>query len=218
MDIKVDKNTVVVFDLDDTLYNEIDYLKSAYIFIAKKVDPSNWKQLYSFMFSLYRNKENVFDIISEKHSISKTELIESYRNHKPNITLFDGVLNVFKAIINKGAKIGIITDGRNIAQTNKIEALKIKQFIDCICISENIGTEKPSENNFKFIQDNLPAKTYYYLGDNLKKDFIAPNTLGWKTIALIDNGLNIHSNSFKYLKSPHLPDNFILSIKELNVV
>ena len=33
---------------------------------------------------------------------------------------------------------------------------------------------------------------FYYIGDNVVKDFIAPNQLGWTTICLLDNGQNIH--------------------------
>lgn len=37
---------------------------------------------------------------------------------------------------------------------------------------------------------------FYYIGDNLRKDFVAPNKLGWQTICLLDNGENIHSQDF----------------------
>ena len=64
MDIKVNNNTVIVFDLDDTLYNELDYLKSAYQHIAQQLEPKDWKSLYVLMLSFYRCKKNVFDLFS----------------------------------------------------------------------------------------------------------------------------------------------------------
>ena len=30
------------------------------------------------------------------------------------------------------------------------------------------------------------------MGDNLKKDFLTPNRLGWQTVCLRDDGRNIH--------------------------
>jgi len=49
-------NKVVVFDLDDTLYKEIDFLKSAYSYIARLT--SNEKALeediYQLMWNTYR--------------------------------------------------------------------------------------------------------------------------------------------------------------------
>ena len=33
----INKNTHIVFDLDDTLYKEIDFVKSAYIYVCKYI-------------------------------------------------------------------------------------------------------------------------------------------------------------------------------------
>lgn len=218
MDIKVDTNTIIVFDLDDTLYNELDYLKSAYKSIAEYLAPDDWKPLYSKMFSLYRCKINVFDQLLDSYNIEKDFLVNMYRNHQPTIQLFDGVLDVLEAIKSKNGKIGIITDGRSNTQRAKIEGLGILNYIDEIIISEEIGSEKPSLANFKAIENSLHGKTYYYIADNLKKDFIAPNSLGWKSIALIDNGKNIHSESYKHLDIPTLPHEFIIEFKDLRFV
>ena len=51
----------IVFDLDDTLIPEIDYLQSAFREIAEYVDAEN-KNLYDEMYKWYQNKENVFCI------------------------------------------------------------------------------------------------------------------------------------------------------------
>ena len=49
----------IVFDLDDTLIPEVDYLKSAFQEIASYIDPEN-KYLYHEMYHWFQNKENVF--------------------------------------------------------------------------------------------------------------------------------------------------------------
>ncbi|HNU60300.1 MAG TPA: hypothetical protein PKI08_10170, partial [Aquaticitalea sp.] len=67
----------------------------------------------------------------------------------------------------------------------------------------------------KAIENALPANTYYYIADNLGKDFIAPKTLGWKTIAFIDNGKNIHFDSYKHTESMYKPDAYIMSFKDI---
>ena len=218
MDIKVDHNTVIVFDLDDTLYNELDYLKSAYKEIALFLDPNDWKRLYLEMFSLYRNKINVFEFIANLYNRQIISLIEIYRNHLPDIQLFDGVLEVFDAIKSKDGKIGIITDGRSNTQRAKLQSLGILSYIDSIIISDELGFEKPSLENFKAIENSLTGKMYYYIADNLKKDFIAPNALGWKSVALIDNGKNIHFESHKHMNSQYLPQEFIIDFKDLNII
>ncbi len=217
MDIKVNTNTVVVFDLDDTLYNELDYLQSAYKSIAVFLEPDNWKPLYSRMFSMYRSKVNVFEFLSGFYKIDSKALIDMYRNHKPEIQLFDGVLDLLDAIKFKNGKTGLITDGRANTQRAKIESLGISEYFDKIVISEEIGSEKPSLANFKAIENALQGNVYYYIADNLSKDFIAPNALGWKSIALIDNGKNIHFESHKYMDIEHQPHESVLALKDIHI-
>jgi len=218
MDLEIKNNTVIVFDLDDTLYNELDFLKSAYIEIAKSLNAENWKPLYQYMFSLYRSRENVFNKIASDFGRDSAELIEMYRNHNPRIELFNGALDIINEIKQKGGKIGIITDGRTTTQTAKIKALGLFDTIDKIIISEAIGTEKPNIANYKAIEVALPNSNYCYIADNFKKDFITPKTLGWTTIGLLDNGKNIHFESHKYYnKKEYLPDHFIFSIRDIQI-
>ena len=218
MDIKVDHNTILVFDLDDTLYNELDYLKSAYRSIASYLETDNWKPLYAKMISLYRSQINVFDKLSEQYNVDSDILLEMYRNHEPSITLFDGALDLLKAIKSKNGKIGIISDGRSKTQRAKLKSLGVLDYADSIVISEEIGSEKPSLDNFKSIEKVLPGIHYYYVADNLKKDFIAPKILGWKSIALIDNGLNIHMDYYLYFDfEKNKPDKYILSMNEIQI-
>ena len=218
MDIEVDENTVIVFDLDDTLYNELDYLKSAYKSIALFLEPNNWVALYFRMFSKYRCKLNVFEIISKEYDVELEILIGKYRNHIPEIQLFDGALDVIKAIKYKKGKIGIVTDGRSATQRAKIASLGLMEYVDQIIISEEIGSEKPDVANFKAIEDFLVGKEYYYIADNIKKDFIAPNLLGWNSIAVIDNGKNIHFEAYKYIDERNLPQNYVHLITDINII
>ena len=79
-----------------------------------------------------------------------------------------------------------------------MKALGLERFFtdENIIISEEFGTAKPSERNYSYFMDKYPGAGFYYVGDNLGKDFIAPNRLGWTSICLLDNGSNIHSQDF----------------------
>lgn len=217
MDIRITHNTGIVFDLDDTLYNEIDYLKSAYAYIAKQLDALNWKPLYARMLSLYRSEEDVFAALGATYDIKKEALLKVYREHVPQITPFEGVVKLLGTIRELKGKSGIITDGRSHTQRAKIAALGIMDLIDSIVISEEAGHSKPSEQLFKLMEERLQVTRYYYIADNLKKDFITPNLLGWETIGLLDNGLNIHHENHLYMDEVHMPMYFIHSLKELKL-
>src|SRR5690606_17206413 len=142
--IKVDTHTIIVFDLDDTLYKELDFLKSAYKSIALFLVLYDCRRLYSEMFSFYRSNTNVFEFVANFNCTDIEVLIERYRNHQPDIQLFDGVIEVFDAIKSKNGKIGLITDGRSKAQRAKLKSLGILDYFDKIIISEELGSEKPS--------------------------------------------------------------------------
>ena len=218
MTLSINNQSTVVFDLDDTLYNEIDFLKSSYLAIAKELDSSNAIQLYARMFSMYRNNENVFEFIASTYNITVEELIVAYRNHIPNIKLFEHIEPLLLAIKNEGGKIAVITDGRSTTQRNKIKELGVESYLDLIIISEEIGSEKPSLKNFQMIETMLKTTHNTYIADNLKKDFIAPNLLGWNSICLIDNGKNIHKHKDAYYTiKENSPNQYIYNFKDITI-
>lgn len=205
-------NRLIVFDLDDTLYKEIDFLKSAYKEISENIN-SNDKFLFESMMEWYSDKKDVFQILSEKFNMSKLDLVNIYRNHYPKELKTDINLPVFLKKLSKNNKLGIITDGRSITQRNKLKSLKIEKYFDLIVISEEFGSEKPNENNFT-IFEQFENTQKYYVGDNINKDFICPNKLGWTTFCLLDNEDNIHKQNFD-IENNYLPQINIKSLLEL---
>ena len=218
MDLKVNDKKVICFDLDDTLYNEIDYLRSGYKTIAKSIEPQ-WQSLLAQMFSIYRSGRNAFEYIEKHYNLSIKDQLELYRNHLPDIVPFDGVKSLFESIDLKGGKIVIITDGRSISQRNKIKSLGLESLVKLILVSEETGHDKPHPHNFHMVLEEFPHHEYCYIGDNLAKDFIVPNRLGWQTVCLLDKGRNIHNNAFEYSGQPeNHPDHYIEHIQELRVI
>lgn len=211
------KSKYLIFDLDDTLVYEIDYLKSAYHEIALRLDPLNSNELFQRMWSLYTNKQNVFKILINLYSdFSVEELLEIYRNHYPLISLVDGAKEILEYAKSKGYSIGLISDGRSVTQRNKLKALAIEDFFDKVIISEEFGSAKPDERNFKYFMEDKFAE-YIYVADNLRKDFVTPNRLNWISICLMDRGWNIHPQSFvndiEYL--PKLKIEKLIELKKL---
>lgn len=213
-------NLVVVFDLDDTLYKEVDFLKSAYkeiaVFLSKETD-KNHGVIYNNMMEYYKNGANTFKEILEFTQSKNTtveQLITIYRNHTPNIALDVETEELLKRLKKSNVRMGLITDGRSKQQRNKIEALKLRDYFKDIIISEEFGSEKPNIRNFKYFNDKYLGCQFLYIGDNTAKDFIAPNKLGWLTVCLLDQGNNIHQQNFN-VKKAQQPVFTINSISEL---
>lgn len=189
----------VVFDLDDTLYKEIDYLKSAFRCISDLGAGTKYDsgEIFNYMLENYYAGEDVFTKVLAKYpfSLTKNEMILKYRTHFPLIDLPDESFFLLKYLRDNNIIIGILTDGRSITQRNKIKALGLHEFVsyENILISEEFGTEKPSIVNYQYFEDKIfGASKFFYIGDNPRKDFQSPNKLGWQTIGLIDDGQNIH--------------------------
>jgi putative hydrolase of the HAD superfamily len=204
----------IVFDLDDTLIYEIDFLKSAYKEISEFIDPDSASFIYNNMIHWYKEGKNVFEeLLLTYPLILKDELLTIYRNHFPSIELNEGVIEVLNYCKKKAFFVGLISDGRSNTQRNKLKATGIIDFFDKIIISEEFGSEKPTLDNYEIFFE-FEAEEYFYIADNTKKDFISPNRLGWRTVCLKDKGFNIHQQNFD-LPSEYLPLNIISSLKEL---
>ncbi|MGB3774256.1 MAG: HAD family hydrolase [Leeuwenhoekiella sp.] len=215
MTFNINAQTVIVFDLDDTLYKEINYLRSAYKEIAKYIDESKWQSLFSEMFALYREGKNVFDHLLTYYNVNKEDLLHMYRNHIPEIFLEKQTVALLDQIAASGAKLTVLTDGRSTTQRAKIKKLGLEKWMNVFFISEEIGSEKPNEKNFKAVENHFNLQNYFYIADNLKKDFVTPNKLGWVTIALIDDGLNIHTDSASHRIKEYKPKYSIFQLDEL---
>ena len=210
---------VIVFDLDDTLYKEIDYLKSAYKEIATFLQIEfNKPDSFDFMIHIYEEGKNVFKELNAYYTLTIPIdiYLKIYRNHFPYLSLNEDAIKTLIQLKHQGYIIGLISDGRSVTQKNKIEALGLKKYLDknLIVISEEFGYTKPDIRNYLYIQTAFPKSEYYYIGDNPKKDFIAPNSLGWETICLLDNGLNIHKQDFN-IQEEYQPKYKVKALNEI---
>ena len=218
---------VVAFDLDDTLYKEIDFLKSGYKKVAEFVARQygcDARAIYDQLLKWYYNGENAFACLNEEYGLGNpvNEYLDIYRYHHPTITLSDETKDILSKLIEENVVLGIITDGREITQKQKVEALELGKWIplEMVMINEEKKYFKPNHWSY----DKMMLKCYsqypnnnlafYYIGDNTEKDFIAPNELGWISICLLDDGRNIHKQDYKVEKNK-LPKKFISNITEL---
>ena len=201
---------VLIFDLDDTLYKEIDFLKSAYREIARVI---GHPEAFDFMLDSYLYGDNAFKSVIYKYNLKFTidQQLDIYRNHKPNISLDQDTATTLDALKARGIIMCLLTDGRSVTQRNKIEALGLARWFspDDILISEEFGHSKPSMECYQYFINRYPDAEFVVIGDNPAKDFITPNKLAWKTMCLLDDGRNIH-------KQKRIIDNEYNPVYEIN--
>ena len=206
---------VFIFDLDDTLYKEIGFLKSAYREIAKVI---GHPKAFDFMLDSYLYGDNAFKSVIYKYNLKFTvdQLLDIYRNHKPNISLDQDTATTLDALKARGIIMCLLTDGRSVTQRNKIEALGLYRWFaqEDILISEEYGHGKPSIECYRYFLDRYPDAQFTVIGDNPTKDFLTPNKFGWTTICFLDDGQNIHDQKLDVEKS-YLPKHSINNLSEI---
>ena len=176
----------VIFDLDDTLYPEKQYVRSGYKAVAKLLGD---EALADKLWIYFENgKPAIDELLNELGCMGrKDECLEAYREQIPEIALYHGVSELIQDLKSKGIKVGIITDGRVSGQNKKIQALCLDKLIADIIITDELGGtqfRKPCDIAFRIMQSRLglPFERMVYVGDNIEKDFQAPKQLGMRTL------------------------------------
>jgi len=189
----------LIFDMDDTLYDEVDYCRSGFMAVAdvlaqspgsppsERILEALWTQFTSGNHTKTFNAAlEQLGIVGESRLIR--DLVTVYRNHSPAICLPVESRDVLGRLSEKYT-LALLTDGFLPAQQLKVKALHIEKFFKCIIYTEQLGRQywKPSPVGFeKLLQDlgTMPQRAVY-IADNEKKDFIAPNKLGILSVQLI---------------------------------
>ncbi|MFK3936088.1 HAD family hydrolase [Alkalihalobacillus sp. NPDC078783] len=88
--------------------------------------------------------------------------------------------------------MGIITNGRDIYQRNKIDSLGITSYMDVIVTSGELGIKKPDPAIFLYGLGKLKVgpEQAIFIGDDLTKDIVPSKSLGMRTILMGSHQVN----------------------------
>ncbi|WP_248929438.1 HAD family hydrolase [Paenibacillus hamazuiensis] len=214
---------VVVFDLDDTLYEELTFVKSGFQAVAQHLHITyglDRLKAFDLMWGeLQRSgRGKVFNRVLAENGLETKSNIQRcltiYRLHRPNITLLDDAVRCIDAL--NGRPIYIVTDGNKLVQQNKLQALGLyhHEAIRHCFITRRYGikNEKPSTYCFMKIceRERVEPRDVVYIGDNPNKDFVGIKPLGFHTVRIL-------RGSFRELTKPskYEADHRITSLDEL---
>lgn len=193
----------VLFDLDDTLYPEREYVRSGFQAAAAWAETnlgiesqSGFAELWGYFESGVRG--NTYNLWLEAHGIEAAkwipELVAVYREHIPDIKPHPGVLDLLKAL-EATYHLGVITEGHVISQRNKLDALGLSAMFEVVVITgmDERDYWKPHARPFTKALESLDVKPgqSMYIGDNPRKDFFGARRLGMHTVRVLwPGGLN----------------------------
>jgi len=215
-------NMVIVFDLDDTLYDEMSFVRSGLKAVSKYLEDHFEIPLVASQ--EFWEKRLVFgrvgildDILQHFNLYSKKNVrkcLSVYRAHKPEIQIYPEAESCLNRLSTYPKYI--VTDGNKLVQHNKVLALDLYNKVKFVFITHRYGLKhaKPSPYCFYKIceREKVNPDQVIYIADNPNKDFVGLKPLGFKTIRVL-KGL------YKDLKKPpeFEADLNIRSLAELDV-
>jgi len=189
----------VIFDLDDTLYQETDYVKSGFCAVAKEFGDSAVAERLFKLFS--DDNKNVY----QRAGFSEEECqrcIDIYRNHYPDIHLNKEDKSLLQKLKADGYKLGIITDGTPERQKRKIDALGLCGIMDNIIITDGLGGiefRKPNPRSFELMRDFFGVRfdEMMYVGDNPEKDFYIGSVYPITTVRIANHNSIYYNRDYR---------------------
>lgn len=201
----------VFFDLDDTLYDHLTPLRNTLQSQLNLPDTFNYEAAYQ-RFRYYsdhlaaiqkdafaaHNVEGQHRMRTERYirmlkefDISITmqvaeRLQQDYLSRQYDIALFEGAKETIQQLNEKGCLVGIITNGAEAHQQNKIQALALEELIstELIFITGRVGWDKPDPRIFHHVlsETKILAENAVYIGDSWRNDVIGALEAGMTMI------------------------------------
>lgn len=185
----------LVFDLDDTLYLERDYVRSGFLAVDHELSESKGISGFgglAWAKFMAGERGSIFDDVMAEMGLpaSKEEirdLVEVYRAHTPKITLLPDAITTLDWAARE-FNLSLITDGYQVAQEKKIKALGLESRIACSIVTDALGRQfwKPHPESYRRVMAFFSGgpSGFLYVGDNPRKDFMGARQLGWRTMRI----------------------------------
>lgn len=182
---------VLVLDLDDTLYDELDFVRSGFRAVAAWGEERyglDRRTSFETMMALLESqgRGRVFDEWLEGRGAVRAA-IEVYRRHEPEIALWPAAKRVLTRY--RGTALYVVTDGHKGVQARKVSALDLWGRVRDVYLTNRYGRvhAKPSPRCFELIarREHVPVGALIHVADNPVKDFVGLNPLGVTTVRVL---------------------------------
>ena len=194
----------ILFDVDDTLYDlslpfkealgeffTEESMEAEKIFLAcRKYND----MIYSQFLKGEISKEELYSYRLEHAFQDNGKIIDTptalrfqkvYEKKQQTIYLTENMEQLLEAL-SKKTILGIITNGPEEHQRNKIRALDVERWIPVgrIWISGALGIAKPEKGIFTQAQEKLglEPEEICYVGDSYGYDMVGAGSVGWRTV------------------------------------
>jgi putative hydrolase of the HAD superfamily len=213
----------ILFDLDDTLYPEIDYVRSGFRVVAEILadrgfgPPAETVALMEYC-HWHVDRDRVFQFVAKNLGFPEAwipELVRIYRRHDPTLHLPTETQRVLASLCHH-FRLGIVTDGHREVQWRKIRALGVHRMVDVIVTSDDFGRRFWKPDSLPFLTAcrglNVRPEKVIFVGDHPIRDIRGAAQLGMTTV-------RIYRPDGYFRQRPHAPgyppDHEIADLTEL---
>jgi putative hydrolase of the HAD superfamily len=221
----VKKYSAVIFDLDDTLYPERDYIDSGFKAVCKWASANIGipeDQGFNELKTLFEDgsRLDTFGAWLRLRQIHDPgivpDLVQIYRDHTPEIQPFEGVREMLSTLSDR-FQLGLLSDGSVERQTRKLVTLGLESYFQAIVFSDEWGKAlwKPNPSIYRVMLEklNCNGEESVYVGDNPLKDFYGAKIAKLYTIRL-RLPIGLHANEVPPDET-YAPDREVFSHREL---
>lgn len=101
--------------------------------------------------------------------------------------VFPDVAPLLRTLRERGYRIGLLTNGSEAQQLEKLARTGLEAAFDAVCISEQIGVQKPDPRAFTLLAERLGVdpQACVFVGDDLEKDVQGARRAGMRAV-LVD--------------------------------
>jgi FMN phosphatase YigB (HAD superfamily) len=175
----IDKHQAFIFELDNVIYPEKDYLFQVYYLFASFIEYTELldaKVLTDLMVETYKTEghERVFNTVKEKFAID-----EKYRENFERLMLtaklplkllvYQSVLELFQEIVVDRKKIFLVTNGNPNTQLNKIRQTEwhsLEGYLTCYFAEETLPMPEPDVLHLLLKEHDLKRKDVVMIGNS----------------------------------------------------
>lgn len=217
---------VLVFDLDDTLYREHEFVQSGFRAVedflhGRQMDGEEFFQRVSAL-HVRGERGQLFDQVLAEFGVTDPviikQMVQVYREHVPSISLLEDAKWALE-FFRPRKQLALITDGYWQTQHRKVEALGLTTVLDVVVYSDQLGPDKwkPSPAPYLEVmrQFDCAGVDCIYVGDNAVKDFVTAKRLGWFTVQVCREGGEFAGRT---VETSHEADVRVTSLYELQHV
>jgi putative hydrolase of the HAD superfamily len=183
----------ILFDLDETLNDRQATLK---IFVehflqefASKLEPISFDDLLLEYQRLdaggYRPRDQVHDLLAESlpwlEPVLPETLLAFWYDLFPKLSVsMPHARETLMGLKSRGIKLGLVTNGKSKIQNRKVDVLELREFLDLILISEDVGIKKPDPRIFETALEHLKLKAaqVWMVGDHPVNDVLGARGAG----------------------------------------